>query len=84
MKLVRNLAAALFLACALTVNAFAGDQQTPGYVEPPTQPPPAVSLPSSSTDKADAPPAIDGKVTIEKTTAEELLVSAIYALLSVF
>ena len=84
MKLVRNLAAALFLACALTVNAYAGDQQTPGCVEPPTQPPPATSLPSSTTDKADSPSITDGKVTIEETTAEDLLVSAFYALLSVF
>ena len=37
MKLVRNLAAALVLACALTVNVYAGDQNTPGFV-PPTPP----------------------------------------------
>ena len=83
MKLVRNLAAALFLACALTVNAYAGDQQTPGYVEPPTQPPPATSLPST-TDKTDTPSVTDGKVTIEEKPTEDLLVSALYALLSVF
>ena len=29
MKLVRNLTATLILACALAVNAYAGDQQTP-------------------------------------------------------
>jgi len=83
MKLVRNLAAALFLACALTVNVYAGDQQTPGYVEPPTQPPPATIL-TSTVDKADAPSVTDGKVTTEDTTAEDLLVSTLYALLSVF
>ena len=82
MKLVRNLAAALFLACALTVNVYAGDQPSPGYVPPP--PPPATSLPST-TDKTTAPSATDGKVETEEIeTSEDLLVSALLALLSVF
>ena len=81
MKLVRNLAVALFLACALTVNVYAGDQQTPGYVPPP---PPATSL-TSTTDKTIAPSATDGKVETEEVeTSEDLLVSALFALLSVF
>ena len=83
MKLVRNLAAALMLACALTINVYAGDQPSPGYVEPPTQPPPATIL-TSDVDKADTPSVTDGKVTIEEAPAEDLLVSALYALLSVF
>ena len=81
MKLVRNLAATVFLAFALTVTVYAGDQQTPGIVPPP--PPPATIL-TSTVDKADTPSVTDGKVTIEKTTAEDVLVSALYALLSVF
>ena len=84
MKLVRNLAAALFLACALTVNVYAGDLQTPGVV--PQPPPPATSLPST-TDKTTTPSATDGKVEteeIESETPEDLLVSALFALLSVF
>ena len=82
MKLVRNLAATLFLACALTVTVYAGDLQTPGFV-PPT-PPPATSLPST-TDKATAPSATDGKVETEEIAKpEDLLVSALLALLSVF
>ena len=82
MKLVRNLAAALFLACALTVTVYAGDQQTPGIVPPP--PPPATSLPST-TDKTTAPSATDGKVETEEIEKpEDLLVSALLALLSVF
>jgi hypothetical protein len=84
MKLVRKLAAALFLACALTVNVYAGDLQTPGYTEPPPQPPPATSLPST-TDKATAPSATDGKVETEEIEKpEDLLISALLALLSVF
>jgi hypothetical protein len=81
MKLVRNLAATLFLACALTVTVYAGDQQTPGIVPPP--PPPATSL-TSTTDKASAPSATDGKVQTEIEEPEDLLVSALLALLSVF
>ena len=80
MKLVRNLAAALFLACALTVTVYAGDLQTPGFVPPP---PPATSLPST-TDKAIAPSATDGKVETEESETEDLLLSALLALLSVF
>lgn len=84
MKLVRNLAAALFLACALTVTVYAGDQQTPGFSEPPQQPPPATSLPST-TDKTTTPSATDGKVETEAIPKpEDLLVSALLALLSVF
>ncbi len=83
MKLVRKLATALLLACALTVTVYAGDQETPGYVPQPT-PRPATSLPST-TDKATAPSAIDGKVETEEIeTPEDLLVSALFALLSVF
>ena len=84
MKLVRNVAAALFLACALTVSVYAGDQQTPGFTEPPPQPPPATSLPST-TDKATAPSATDGKIATEEfEKPEDFLVSALLALLSVF
>ena len=79
MKLVRNLAAALFLACALTVTVYAGDQQTPALVPPP----PSTSEPCT-TDKADETSDTDGKVSSEETTTEDLLVSAVLALLSVF
>jgi hypothetical protein len=81
MKLVRNLAATVFLAFALTVTVYAGDQQTPGIVPPP--PPPATSLPST-TDKTTTPSATDGKVETEIEEPEDLLVSALLALLSVF
>jgi hypothetical protein len=79
MKLVRNLAAALLLACALTVNVYAGDQETPGYAPPPP-PPPA----TSTTDKTMTTADTDGKVEAEKPLTEELLVSALLALLTWF
>lgn len=80
MKLVRNLAAALFLACALTVNVYAGDLQTPGYVPPP---PPATSLPCT-TDKTATISDTDGKIETEPLLTEDLLISALLRLLSVF
>jgi hypothetical protein len=79
MKLVRNLAAALVLACALTVNVYAGDQDTPGFVPPP--PRPATSVTTS--DKTTTTSETDGKVVLE---AEEpdLLVTALMTLLSLY
>ncbi|HEY8228543.1 MAG TPA: hypothetical protein VIG25_24975 [Pyrinomonadaceae bacterium] len=81
MKLVRNLAAALLLACALTVNVYAGDQQTPGITTPP--PPPPSSTTEDTTDKSATTPETDGKV---GTTDEalDILVDAILAVLTVF
>ena len=82
MKLVRNLAAALLLACALTVNVYAGDQQTPGITTPP--PPPASSTPpENTTDKSATTPETGGKV---DTTDEalDILVKAVLAVLTVF
>ena len=76
MKLVRNLAAALVLACALSVSVFAGDQHTPGFVPPP---PPA----TCSECPPDAPATEDGTV-VEETAENDLLVTAVMALLSVF
>lgn len=83
MKLVRNLAAALVLACALTVNVYAGDQETPGCVLPP--PRPATSS-TSTTDKTTTTSETDGKVETEEieVTEDDLLISALIALLSVF
>jgi hypothetical protein len=82
MKLVRNLAAALILACALSVNVYAGDQETPGCVAPP---PPTATSTDSTADKTATTPETDGKVVT--TTQEEpidLLVQAVIALISVF
>lgn len=45
MKVFKNLTATLILGVALTVNAYAGDQHTPGAIPPP--PPPATSTTES-------------------------------------
>jgi hypothetical protein len=84
MKLVRNLAAALFLACALTVTVYAGDQQTPAFVPPP--PAPATSSPDTTDKTTTTPSDVDGKATttVDTEEPEDLLVSALLALLSVF
>lgn len=78
MKLVRNLAATLFLACALTVTVYAGDQETPGAK--PMQTPPT----TSTTDKTGTTAATDGKVDTEEIQKleEDLLISALLALVS--
>ena len=83
MKLVRNLAATLLLAVALTVNVYAGDQPSPGFVPPP---PPQPATSSSTTDKTTTPSATDGKVEeeVDVVNPEDLLVSALLALISVF
>ena len=82
MKLVRNLFAALLLACALTVNVYAGDQHTPGYVQPPPPPEPATSLTDSS-DKTTVTTDADGNVIVTEEPID-YLVDAMMALLSVF
>ena len=78
MKLVRNLAAALLLACALTVNVFGGDMPSPGFVPPP----PPIAPATSSECPSDAKTTEDGTVVME--TEDDLLVTALMALLSVF
>jgi len=78
MKLIKNLAAALLLASALSVNAYAGDQQTPGYVPPP--PSPATS-PAEVTDKAEETQVAEPQ---EPTLADELWTDALMALLSLY
>lgn len=82
MKLVRKLSAALLLACALTVNVYAGDQQIPGIVQPPPPPEPATSSDSSvtTTVTTDA----DGNVIVATEEPIDYLVDAMMAMLSVF
>jgi hypothetical protein len=84
MKLVRNLAAALILACALSVNVYAGDQETPGCVAPP--PPTATSTDSTAADKTATTPETDGKASVpsQEEAAIDILVQAVIALISVF
>jgi hypothetical protein len=83
MKHVRNLLAALLLACALTVNVYAGDQQIPGIVQPPPPPPePATSLTDSS--KTIVTTDADGKIIVATEEPIDYLVDALMAMLSVF
>jgi hypothetical protein len=77
MKLIKNLAAALLLASALSVNVFAGDQQTPGCVPPP--PPPATS--PADTDTAQKTEATE---TQKPVLADEFWAEALMALLSLY
>jgi hypothetical protein len=74
MKLAKNFVFAVLFVSALTVNTYAGDQETPGYYQPP---PPTHSLSSDS--------GTDGRaVTSETETSDSLLYEALAALLSVF
>ena len=74
MKLIKNLAAALMLACVLSVNAYAGDLQTPGAVPPPPPTSTAAAEPTEETQtEAPVPPEDD-----------ELKIDALLALLSLF
>ena len=78
MKLVRNLAAALLLACVLTGNVYAGDQNTPPA--PPSEPSTSYETPS---DKTLATSDTDGKVDLEAEESD-LLTTALLALLSLY
>jgi hypothetical protein len=73
MNLVKNLAAALLLAFALSVNVSAGDQHGPAAPVPP--PPPATAEETAKTETTE---------TQEPTLAEELLVEAWTTLLSFY
>jgi hypothetical protein len=76
MKL-KNLAAALLLATALSVNIYAGDLQTPGYVPPP---PPATITEDTETAKTQK----TETETQEPTLADEFWVDALITLLSLY
>ena len=84
MKLVRNLLAALLLACALTVNVYAGDQHTPGIVQPPPPPPEPATRLSDSSVKITVTTDADGNVIVATEEPIDYLVDALMAMLSVF
>ena len=77
MKLVKNFAHAALLIAAVTVNTFAGEQDTPTFVPPP-----------KATAETGAPPVTDpyfersGEITAE--TTDYLFFEALAALLSVY
>jgi hypothetical protein len=76
MKLVKNFAYAALLISAVTVNTFAGEQDTPTFVPPP-----------KATAEAGVPPVTDsyfersGEITAE---TDYLFFEALAALLSVY
>jgi len=77
MKPVKNFVFAALLVSAFAVNAFAGDQETPGYAAPP---PPAHSvLTTSATDESVAQD--QSNSTYE---SDNLLFDALAAILSLF
>lgn len=80
MKLIKNLAAALLLALALSVSVRAGDQHSPGYVPPP--PPPATC--EDTTDKTETTQVTLAPETQEVSTADELWYEALFALLTLY
>jgi hypothetical protein len=79
MKLIKNLAGALLLASVLSVNVYAGDQHTPGYVPPP---PPPATCPAEDTECTETTTQL--AETQEPTFAEELWSDALVALLSFY
>jgi hypothetical protein len=78
MKLVKHLVFVVLLVSTLTVTAFAGDIETPGYVPPP--PPRVMTSNDDSTPITDAN-TLTGAVT---ETSDYLLLEALVALLSVY
>jgi hypothetical protein len=78
MKPIKNLAAALLLASALSVNVYAGIQETPGAVPPPPTP---ATLPAEDTDTAEK---LQATETQEPTLAEEFWVETLMAMLSLY
>ena len=76
MKFVKNLVLAAVLASVLAVNAFAGEQVTPGFVPPPP-PPQTITICNDGTVVCDT--------TSESTeTSDYLFFEALAALLSMY
>jgi len=78
MKLVKKLAAALLLASALTVSAYAGDQHTPAAVPSPTPAPMENMVYSAPTDETQS----QTTETATDTGTEELLLNSLIFLFS--
>lgn len=79
MKLVKNLVFAGLLVFTITVNTFAGEQQTPSATQQPP-PPDKVVVYDDGTSPSDDP--YTGKITAE--TTDYLFFEALVALLSVY
>jgi len=80
MKLVQKFLCAVLFVSALSVSAYAGDMETPGYVAPPTQ----------STSQTAATDQMAGSCTSSEpcentaTPSDELLYAALKGLIALF
>ena len=79
MKLVKNLVFAGLLVFTITVNTFAGDQQTPNATQPPPPPDKMVAYEDGTSPSGDP---YTGEITVE--TTDYLFFEALAALLSVY
>ena len=79
MKLVKNLVFAGLLVFTITVNTFAGDQQTPNATQPPPPPDKVVVYEDGGCPSGDP---YTGEITVE--TTDYLFFEALAALLSVY
>lgn len=82
MKLVRSLLATVALACALAINVYAGDQQTPAFCSTCPPPPPATS--TTDSDKTDTTSDVDQSNNVLASEGSDYFFDALMALLSVY
>ena len=80
MKLVKKVVCAVLFVSALSVSAYAGDMETPGYVPPP--PARSMSQPASTTDTADTSCLSTEPCEEVSDTSDELIYNALMALMS--
>lgn len=80
MNHAKNFAAATLLVLALSIGCYAGDQHTPGYVDPP--PPPSSITVCSSTDETTV--STDSTTTDADILSDSLWLDVVTALLSVY
>ena len=81
MKLVKKFVCAVLFVSALSVSAYAGDMETPGYVPPPDH----CMSQSASTDETLSNPCLTPETSENTTeTSDELVYYAIKALMSFF
>ena len=78
MKLVKNLVFAGLLVFTISLNTFAGEQQTPNATQPPPPPPDGILAYEDGTPLSDP---YSGEITAETT---DYLFDALAALLSVY
>lgn len=84
MKLVKNLVFAGLLVFAVTINTFAGDQQTPNVVQPTPSPTPNALIAYEDGTSPLGYPCVDYTGNITAETTDYLFFEALAALLSVY